>query len=305
MNNTTLLNNPNQQLNFDINEFGAFDISSLLGETNLVEYEIGRGAKNLNIKLLNFKNILHGDYLEGIYKLVQQETLTNRQIEQAFNSLMNACNANHKSVLGCTSDLFGEFLKKEKKEILGCKTFNELRILWKSFYDKKRPNAILKAAKKMTAYQREIDRTNSIITGEDMPSEEKYIKMEKAYADYIAHLVYFNSPRGFVIERIVLTFLSSYLGWSWVKSNISEEAIGIDGKLGNYLITIKPESFFKQKTMSPLYGSVITYEFKEDNLIIRIKDTQLWEYFKDTDKKKSEKLHLNNIISNGSSQMLS
>ena len=283
-----------------VGEFGNLNISSLLGFDNQIAYEAKKGQKNFNITLLGFKNCLHENYVEGIYELTKLGKINLNDIEKLYNGLMNNCNANHKSVLGSTSDLFDQFLKNEKEKILKCKTFEELRLLWKEYYDKVCPGAIHKAAKKMRARRKEEDLIRHE-TEKYFPilPEEAYEETEKACYDYVAHLVYFNSPRGFVIERIILVLLSTLSGLEWKKSTIAEEVLGIDGKLGNFDVTIKPKSFFKQKTKSEMSGSIIVYEFKDDDLIIHIEDEKLWKYFYETPKNCSQTIKLNsNIISN-------
>lgn len=89
--------------------------------------------------------------------------------------------------------------------------------------------------------------------------------------DYLKHLV-FTTPRGYIAELILLTLIRIKTGCSIKESSIADERKGVDGYMvfqdKTIPISLKPESYKKDKYLSPLDETCfVVYSRNKDDLI--------------------------------------
>ena len=227
--------------------------SSVNNFDQVYDYKLGCSKGNVKLVLLGAgrdKEKCYNDLLSGV---------KNSDIEALLNKPLNDSGANRKKVVGDMPKLVDEFSKLP--EVLNCKTSNEILDKWEEFYTEKQPTGIQDATKILFDFFIRIQSVSFTLSGCNMPED-----LRKTYRDmceaYVRRLILIQTPFGLLIEKMILTNLSSYLGIKYVK-NFNEEAKGIDARIDDIPITVKPESY---KGDGIATGTMIKYGKEKDNL---------------------------------------
>ena len=231
----------------------AYNCLSQGGFDKLYDYKLGCSKGNVNLVLLG-AGLDKEKYYDDILC-----TMSNSKIESLFNKPLNDSGANQKRVIGDMSVSIDEFSKLS--EVLKYKNTREILDKWEEFYTNKYPNGIKNATKILYEYFAEIQSEPFILSRIEIPNKLKktWYKMCEAY---VKRLALIQTPFGLLIEKMILTNLSNYLGINYIK-DFNEEAKGIDARIDNIPITVKPDSYRGEGIAT---GLMIKYCKSKDDL---------------------------------------
>ena len=145
--------------------------------------------------------------------------------------------------------------------------FQDVLNEWRDFYNSKYGSQLKEAKEYFADYY--IDHLPKQFVDINEPTK---IKCKQAAYDYIDHLVYYNTIKGFMIEMIVLKELADKYNLEYRKSTAQEDADGIDGFIDDDIaVSIKPYSYDPKKHVySPVQGSLVKYKIDGSDLRIYI-----------------------------------
>lgn len=245
---------------------------------------------NVHLKIANyFKNPKHREnqYTDGLYGILPQGQMTDiysdehicsNWMEWAYNNpyqptaeyygpndvylpYLDGSHANATKTLGSLKTIWSNFVKDTMLYLTDLDDFdiNEIeKNFWNYYIEKYESNFnnavavlqkyVLSRRKLMTPEQRNYERTYAPFFANDKVWAE-------GCRDFIKHLIY-TSPRGYVMEIVLLATLKEYLGAEVEDSNMYDERNGIDGFViindNRIPISLKPDTY-RKTSMSPLY----------------------------------------------------
>lgn len=142
--------------------------------------------------------------------------------------ILNLANQNAQgtrpSVVGQMSDLIQEFKGNKLKE-------------WEEWYLYKHPESITVAAKKIFEM---VNNFKDVMTQIDRDMVERWVK----------DLVIIKTFVGLKFQEAILKGVSNYFQTTHRLAEPAEEAVGIDGFIGNKPVSIKPMSYEVKKSLS-------------------------------------------------------
>ena len=177
------------------------------------------------------------------------------QFPKYTSQLINWANQNaqgtRKNVVGQMSDLFPEFL-----ESAGSISLED----WEAWYLQKNPEAIQNATAKICAQIENLKKA-IVLIDEDM------------VRDWVKDLVIDKTYNGLYVQKAILAFLAEQTHQEYRLATPAEEAVGIDGFVGETPYSIKPDTY---KTMHRLSEQInvkmVYYTKKKTGLKIEVGD---------------------------------
>ena len=171
------------------------------------------------------------------------------------SQLINWANQNAQGtrpkVVGQMSELFPEYQKDEKKISLKS---------WAAWYLRKHPEAIEKATDRIFG---QIEKLKEAIVLIDRPMVKRWVE------DLVIDKTYY----GMTAQQTVLVSLAARCGKKWRLATPEEEAVGIDGYVGDMPYSVKPTSY---KTMGRLSEQIdvkmVYYKKTKTGMTIEVED---------------------------------
>jgi len=125
---------------------------------------------------------------------------------------------------------------------------------WEDWYLKKHPEAVTIAAKKIFEM---VDNFKEVMTKIDSEMVERWVK----------DLVIIKTFVGLKFQEAILKSVAKYFKTEYRLSEPAEEAVGIDGFIGNKPVSIKPVSYEVKKSLSEIIEApIIFYEKVKDGI---------------------------------------
>ncbi|HXL58489.1 MAG TPA: MjaI family restriction endonuclease [Chitinophagaceae bacterium] len=185
-------------------------------------------------------------------KILNNEILTLLETETSSfpkyaTQILNLANPNAQgtrpSVVGLMSDLIQEFNGNKLKD-------------WEEWYLKKHPEAITVAAKKIFEM---VNNFKDVMTRIDREMVEKWVK----------DLVIIKTFIGLKFQEAILKTVANYFQTTHRLAEPAEEAVGIDGFIGDKPVSIKPTSYEVKKSLSEIIEvPILFYEKVKDGIKI-------------------------------------
>lgn len=151
------------------------------------------------------------------------------------SQLINLANQNAQGtrpvVVGQMSELFPEFMASGKEITIEN---------WYNWYIERHPNALENATDKIYTQIQNLKNAISLI-------DREMIK------HWVEDLIINKTFNGLYVQKAILATLAKLTGTSYRLANPDEEAIGIDGYVGNTPYSIKPDTY---KTMNRLSETI-------------------------------------------------
>lgn len=190
--------------------------------------------------------------------MLKKIKIKNSEVEQLSNAsrydfpkyttqIINLVNSNAQwtrpDVVGQMSELIQEFDGASLQE-------------WVEWYSAKHPNAIKVATDKIYAKFTEMKRAADTISYEMV---EEWVK----------DLVYTKTYCGLKFQSAIIAFLAEKIGKDWRLANVTEEAQGIDGYIGNTPIQIKSITYKMENRLPEAIDiPIVYYDKKKDGISI-------------------------------------
>lgn len=176
-----------------------------------------------------------------------QETISGVKIEfpKYTTQVMNLANSNAQATrprnVGQLSDLIQEFKGNKISE-------------WRTFYTEKYPNAIKEAAKKV--------QDMCVLMGMD-----KNITPDLAEL-WVDDLIITKTFIGLKFQEAILSKISKVKGTTYTLSTPEDEAIGVDGTIGDVKVSVKPITYKSKILSEEINFPIIYYTKKKDGISI-------------------------------------
>jgi hypothetical protein len=169
--------------------------------------------------------------------------------------ILNLANQNAQgtrpSVVGQMSDLIQEFKGNKIKD-------------WEEWYLEKHPEAITTAAKKIFEM---VSNFKDVMTQIDREMVERWVK----------DLVIIKTFVGLKFQEAILKSVGHFFKTTYRLAEPAEEAIGIDGFIGDKPVSIKPMTYESKKSLSEIIEApILFYEKVKDGIKITF-DEKLME----------------------------
>lgn len=124
---------------------------------------------------------------------------------------------------------------------------------WKTWYFERYPYAVMNARHGIMDMIKRMQTALDAIT-EDMVHE------------WVCDLMFQKTFDGFQIQDKALAYLSEEAGKPWTKATPREESLGIDGHIGPFPVSVKPESYDPQAYPDAITVPIVTYRFENGQL---------------------------------------
>ena len=176
-----------------------------------------------------------------------QETISGVKIEfpKYTTQVMNLANSNAQATrprnVGQLSDLIQEFKGNKISE-------------WRTFYTEKYPNSIKEAAKKV--------QDMCVLMGMD-----KNITPDLAEL-WVDDLIITKTFIGLKFQEAILSKISKVKGTTYTLSTPEDEAIGVDGTIGDVKVSVKPITYKSKILSEEINFTIIYYTKKKDGISI-------------------------------------
>ena len=189
---------------------------------------------------------------ESIEAYNESETFT---FPKYTSQLINWANQNAQGtrpvVVGQMSELFPEFMASGQDITIEN---------WRSWYTERYPDAFEKATEKIYA---QVQNLRDAIPLIDREMVEKWVE----------DLVIYKTYNGLYVQKAILASLAEKKGTTYRLATPEEEAIGIDGYVGNTPYSVKPDTY---KTMERLSETIdvkmIYYTKTKTSLKVEVED---------------------------------
>lgn len=167
---------------------------------------------------------------------------------QIINLVNSNAQGTRPDVVGQMSDLIQEF---------GGKSISE----WIDWYTTKKPDAVDNATEKIYNMFVQMKKAADLI-------DKEMIR------NWVKDLVYTKTYCGLKFQESIISFLANQQGVDYRLANPEEEALGIDGFVGQQPVSIKPETYDSKEKSLPEHIDVpiITYEKKKGHITIQYQD---------------------------------
>lgn len=128
---------------------------------------------------------------------------------------------------------------------------------WIEWYNNRQPNAIELATDKIFNMFQEMKKAAEKIDREMIES-------------WVKDLVYTKTYVGLKFQEAIIAYIAQSLNLPYKLSGITQEALGIDGIIGNKPISIKPMTYQMQasRLMEEITAPIVYYEKKKDGIVI-------------------------------------
>jgi hypothetical protein len=193
-------------------------------------------------------------------KILNNDILTLLETEASSfpkyaTQILNLANQNaqgtRSSVVGQMSDLIQQFKGNKLKD-------------WEEWYLEKHPETITIAAKKVFEM---VNNFKDVMTQIDREMVEKWVK----------DLVIIKTFVGLKFQEAILKSVANYFHTTHRLAEPAEEAVGIDGFIGDKPVSIKPISYEVKKSLSEIIEApILFYEKVKDGIKITF-DEKLME----------------------------
>ena len=170
---------------------------------------------------------------------------------QLINWANQNAHATRPAVVGQMSELFPEFMASGEETTIGN---------WRDWYEERHPEAFDTAADKIYAQVENLREAIKLIDREMVDN-------------WVEDLIVNKTFNGLYVQKAILASLAEKKGTDYRLAGPEEEAVGIDGYVGNIPYSVKPESY---KTMGRLseniYVRMIYYTKTKTGLKIEVED---------------------------------
>ena len=176
-----------------------------------------------------------------------QETISGVKIEfpKYTTQVMNLANSNSQATrprnVGQLSDLIQEFKGNKISE-------------WRTFYTEKYPKAIKEAAKKV--------HDMCVTMGMDKNITTSLAEM------WIDDLIITKTFIGLKFQEAILSKISKVKGTTYTLATPEDEAIGVDGTIGDVKVSVKPISYKSKVLSEEINFPIIYYTKKKDGISV-------------------------------------
>lgn len=168
---------------------------------------------------------------------------------QIINLVNSNAQGTRPDVVGQMSELIQEFNGKSIDE-------------WIEWYNERQPDAIEKATEKIFNMAQQMKEAANLI-------DKEMIR------NWVKDLVYTKTYCGLKFQEAIISFLAKQQGVNYRLANPEEEALGIDGFVGEQPVSIKPHTYDSKEQILPEHIDVpiVTYEKKKGYITIYYPDT--------------------------------
>ena len=137
---------------------------------------------------------------------------------------------------------------------------------WMEWYDKKQPDAIECATDKIFNMFQEMKKAAEKI---DREMVENWVK----------DLVYTKTYIGLKFQEAIVAYIAKSLNLPYRLAGITQEALGIDGIIGNKPVSIKPMTYKVQapRLMEKIAAPIVYYDKKMDGIVIEYEPSDFAE----------------------------
>jgi hypothetical protein len=200
------------------------------------------------------------NWMEWAYNNPYQPTAERNRERDIYMPFLDGSHANATKNLGSLKTIWSNFVKDTKLYLINLDDI-DINVIEKDFWN-------YYISKYKNNFERSVQVLQAYVSSRRKMMTQKQRDYERAYApffandkvwmegcrDFLKHLVY-TSPRGYMMEIVLLAALKEYLNAAVEDSNAQDERDGIDGYVivnGNRIpISLKP-STYNRNAMSPL-----------------------------------------------------
>ena len=200
------------------------------------------------------------NWMEWAYNNPYQPTAERNRERDIYMPFLDGSRANATKNLGSLKTIWSNFVKDTKLYLINLDDI-DINVIEKDFWN-------YYISKYKNNFERSVQVLQAYVSSRRKMMTQKQRDYERAYApffandkvwmegcrDFLKHLVY-TSPRGYMMEIVLLAALKEYLNAAVEDSNAQDEREGIDGYViinGNRIpISLKP-STYNRNAMSPL-----------------------------------------------------
>lgn len=196
------------------------------------------------------------DYKISKDLILEYNELSSPDFPKYTSQLMNWANQNAQGtrprVVGQLSDLFPEYLQNATEvSIEG----------WKNWYEARFPDAIEVATNKIYSQIENLKDAIQLVDYDMVNAWVHDLVIEKTYT-------------GLYFQKVILAHLSKETGQPYRLASPEEEAIGIDGYVGDIAYSIKPESYHVMENILPeeINVRMIYYNKRKNDILIHVEE---------------------------------
>ena len=200
------------------------------------------------------------NWMEWAYNNTYQPTSEYNQRRDMYMPYLDGSHANATNILGSLKTIWSEFVKNTKLYLIELDDIdiNKIEEDFCNYYIQKHNKRFEESVKVLQTY---VMQRRRLMTKQQKDFERQhapFFSEDKVWLDgckdFLKHLIY-TTPRGYLMEIILLAALKQYLNADVEDSNAEDERNGIDGYVilnGNRIpISLKP-STYNRNTLSPL-----------------------------------------------------
>lgn len=182
--------------------------------------------------------------------------LSKPEFPKYTSQLINWANQNAQGtrprVVGQLSDLFPEFLETAEETSVDS---------WRQWYQERYPEAIETATDKIYAQVKNLKDAIQLIDKDMVEAWVNDLVIEKTYS-------------GLYFQKAILAHLSQETGQPYRLATPEEEALGIDGYVGNVAYSIKPDSYQVMERILPeeINVRMIYYSKKGKDFVFSVEE---------------------------------
>ena len=200
------------------------------------------------------------NWMEWAYNNPYQPTAERNRERDIYMPFLDGSRANATKNLGSLKTIWSNFVKDTKLYLINLDDI-DINVIEKDFWN-------YYISKYKNNFERSVQVLQAYVSSRRKMMTQKQRDYERAYApffandkvwmegcrDFLKHLVY-TSPRGYMMEIVLLAALKEYLNAAVEDSNAEDERNGIDGYVivnkSRIPISLKP-STYNRSAMSPL-----------------------------------------------------
>ncbi len=200
------------------------------------------------------------DWMEWAYNNPYQPTAEINVERDIYMPFLDASRANATKNLGSLKTIWSNFVKDTKLYLIDLNDI-DINVIEKDFWEYYISKYSRNFEYAVQVLQRYVSNRRKLMTQKERNYERTYAPFfanDKVWMegcrDFLKHLVY-TSPRGYLMEIVLLAALKQYLNADVEDSNFDDERNGIDGYVivnkNRVPISLKP-STYNRNSMSPL-----------------------------------------------------
>ena len=185
-------------------------------------------------------------------RISQINATGNGNFPKYTTQLMNIANQNaggtKPAVVGQLSELFPEYLAQETQQA-SCKR-------WEAWYRKRYPETIETAVGRVRQQIENLKQALPLITDEML-------------LNWVTDLVISKTFDGLYVQKAVISEIAKREKKSYRLADPAEEAVGIDGYIGDEPVSVKPDTYLHMIMLNEqIHAKITTYTKKKDGITV-------------------------------------